>query len=436
MNVTKATLIVTLLYNPKAETETYLANSDIYDKLIKHLARSKEEGGLGLSEVAHQRYWSNREASIFVAPFALNELKHLELEDIALVQVGINIHNEAVAGWSKAEERLAEAMNGQPRIVEKAFVGRTLVYAASTPPDADGEALSEALLNKLRLEDKEKHLPHKALAACALTGGKLWLLKSGASGESNIYMALEREAEENPFKTTMLFGYQARLIYPDVIAHKAYYMARDYTIGYTREEFRQASEKLMKKTIEILAQTEPSNPPSDQPSSGATHSDQTGELNSLSKQAAALTTVSAKLRQLHSRLKIHQFNYQLGLNRETPLGDIASYHQQQQKNILFRLKEDLTDANATLDATNTALNYLRADYERQQAEETKQLRRDEERHAAQKAKVDQRTQDIGVGIGIALSVAQILTSLPIASQALITLCSGVIIFFFLEWWRR
>lgn len=458
MNATKPTLIVTLLYNPKAESETYLTNRDIYDKLLKHLARSKEAGGLALSQAAHQRYFRNREASIFVVPFAANELKHLELTDIALVQVGININlsplelggsfrggGDVVTGWCEAEERLAQAMKGLPSEVEKAFVGRTIVYAATMPADADADKLSQALLNQLRLQEKHEHLPHKAVAASPLMlggkeggHGKLWLLKSGRSGDANIYMALEAEAEENPFKTKTLFGNQAILIYPDTIAHKAYYMARDYTLGNTRPLFREASNALMEKTIETLAQTSSSAlaQRANQPLVAApppAHADHASsrltvrlQLNALSKQAAKLTTVSASLRQLHSRLKIHQFNYQLASEREPQLGDIAIYHQQQQKKILFRLSEDLTDATAALDATNTALNYLRADYERQQAEQTKQLRQQAEQHAMQNTKAEQRTQQMLAIMTVALTVAQIVGRLPISWQLVAVISSGLI----------
>ena len=456
MNTTKPTLIVTLLYNPKVESETYLTNRDIYDKLLKHLARSEEAGGFALSKAPHERYWRNYEASIFVVPFAANELKHLELTDIALVQVGINIQSDAVRGWCEAEERLAEAMKGLPSVVEKAFVGRTIVYAATMPPDADANKLSQALLNQLRLSEKHEYLPHKAIAACSFAHGKLWLLKSGRSGDENIYMALEADAEDpsalrqaqggpssgrsNPFKTQTLFGNQASLIYPDTIAHKAYYMARDYMLGNTRPLFREASDALMAKTIETLAQgtAEKSSTlaqRANQPlvaASPPAHADHASsrltvrlQLNALSKQAAKLTTVSANLRQLHSRLKIHQFNYQLASEREPQLGDIASYHQQQQKKILFRLSEDLTDATAALDATNTALNYLRADYERQQAEQTKQLRQEAEQHAMQNTKAEQRTQDMLAIMTVALTVAQVVTKLSISWQLLLVISSGV-----------
>ena len=446
MNITKPTLIVTLLYN--------IIEANIYDKLLKHLARSKEAGGLALSQAAHQRYFRNREASIFVVPFAFNELKHLELTDIAVVQVGINIDPSplelggswwggTVTGWCEAEERLAEAMKGLPSEVEKAFVGRTIVYAATMPPDADADAVSQALLNELRLEKKHEHLPHKALAASPLMlvlteegsggkeggHGKLWLLKSGRSGDANIYMALETEAEDNPFKTKILFGNQALLIYPDTIAHKAYHMARDYTLGNTRPLFREASDALMEKTIETLAQAESLAlaQRANQPLVAApAHAEHAKQLNALSKQAAKLTTVSANLRQLYSRLKIHQFNYDLASRREPQLGNIASYHQQQQKKILFRLSEDLTDATAALDATNTALNYLRADYERQQAEQTKQLRQEAEQHAIENAKANQRTQDVLAIMTVALTVAQLVGSLPIISQLLAIIGSGLI----------
>ena len=82
-----------------------------------------------------------------------NELRHLELTDIAIIQVGINIYpsptsplrlggiegGQVVSGWCEAEERLAEAMRGLPNLIEEASVGRTIVYAASIPADSDGD---------------------------------------------------------------------------------------------------------------------------------------------------------------------------------------------------------------------------------------------------------------------------------------------------------
>ena len=108
------------------------------------------------------------------------------------------------------------------------------------------------------------------------------------------------------------------------------------------------------------------------------------------------------------------------------LGDISSYHEQQLKSILFQIKQDLTDASATLDATNTALNYRSADYERKQAKISQRAEQKADEHAAQKAKADERTQDYLAILGVALTVAQLVTDLHFGWQLLLILGSGIL----------
>ena len=65
MNITKPTLIVTLLYKPSEEQHI----SDIGDAIIKQLARPTEAGGFALSQYEpDQPLWINRKQSVFVAP--------------------------------------------------------------------------------------------------------------------------------------------------------------------------------------------------------------------------------------------------------------------------------------------------------------------------------------------------------------------------------
>ena len=326
-------------------------------------------------------------------------------------------------------------MAGLPTEVEKAFVGCTLVYQAAISGDStatqsakqETDELLVALLDKLRLQEEHDALPTEPLAASDVTGGKLWLLKTGRSGQENIYIALGAEEKQDDLNTAVLFGYRAALIRPDAIAHKAYFMAREYLLGDIRNTFRDASKALMDKTVAILSQPRSStsllnrqdlttNQPLNQSLGPLGRSgDHISELDQLSDKAANLTAVTSSLRQLHSGLKIHRFNHQISLKKASAkagsngLGtQIGRYHRNQINNILFRLNEDLTDANATLQAANTAINSLRAKYEQQQTEIAEQQRQDAQQHAQQEARANNLTQTIFAVLSVVLAVGQLI----------------------------
>jgi hypothetical protein len=438
MNATNPTLIVTLLYNPQEVPQ-------LYEKLLKHLVRPFDTGGLALAEYVaqgHEPFWINQESSVFVIPFALHVLKHLELADVALVQVGINVHGEVVVGWVEAEERFMQAMAGLPSEVESACIGYTLVYRAVVPADAKVDQLAQALLDELRVKEKYEHFPYKALAESPLQGGKLWLLKTGYSGQQSIYMALCSQEEQEDFDSGILLGHHAGLIYPDAIAHKAYFMARDYVQKKKREEFGEASEALLKQTITILASQLPtelaqSTPQPLAPTSQANLSEgQLEELDQLSDKAARLTVISSGLRKLQSDLKIHRFNYQSGLKKKHSFDQIGRYHRQRQNDILFRLNEDLTNANATLDAANTAILSLRAKYERQLVRSAEQqAQRDKEQHQIQ-SRAAERIEDILAIMTVALTVAQVVGKLAIGWQLVFVISSGLISWLIIQRFRN
>ena len=328
-------------------------------------------------------------------------------------------------------------MAGQPTEVEKGFVGCTLVYQAAISADStatqsakqETDELLVALLDKLRLQEEHDALPTEPLAASDVTGGKLWLLKTGRSGQENIYIALGAEEEQDALNTAVLFGYRAALIRPDAIAHKAYFMAREYLLGDIRNTFRDASKALMDKTVAILSQPRSTTSLAERVNQDLTtnqplnrtlaplgrSSDHISELDQLSDKAANLTAVTSSLRQLHSGLKIHRFNHQISLKKASAkagsngLGtQIGRYHRNQINNILFRLNEDLTDANATLQAANTAINSLRAKYEQQQTEIAEQQRQDAQQHAQQEARANNLTQTIFAVLSVVLAVGQLI----------------------------
>ena len=329
---------------------------------ISHLARPEAEGGLALSRHAANE-WRNSSQETWARRFA-----HPELPDVSLLQVALNPADataDAARGWIIAWEKLERALKEMPATAQEALIGRTLVYQAVLPAESDGQAASSALLAQNCLRATNGHLAHRALAQAGVAGGHLWLLAtpSGAAQES-IYLALGPLETQDRLNLDILFGPSAALIWPDAVAHKAYFMSRDYFATQARKRFRQASDDLRQKTVALLQQNNSS-----------------AKLDDLSTRVANLATVMAELRRLHSGLEIHQANYERSLGGSAfddapnlnlaSHGAVAAYHRQQISNRLLRIHLDLTDASAALEAAKIAIRTVRTKYSQRQAEEAK-----------------------------------------------------------------
>jgi len=219
------------------------------------------------------------------------------------------------------------------------------------------------------------------------------LATPGGIAQESIYLALGAKESQETLNLAILFGQNAALIWPDAVAHKAYFIARDYLANDMRQRFRDAGNVLMEETVAILQQND--------------LSDST-LLDQLSRRVAKLATVIAELRRLHSGLQIHQANYERRLEHQPLSGGVSDYHRLQIKNRLIRIQHDLIDANAALEAANTAINTLRTKYEQIQATQAQERNQLEGERAKQEARADSLTNAILAILAVALAVPQLI----------------------------
>lgn len=357
--------------------------------LITHLARPEAQGGLAL--LSHgSNQWSNNERKTFAFSFV-----HPELPDIELLQVVLNPagnENEAAGGFLRAWETLKQALKEMP--AQESLMGRTVVYQAALPAEGEPHATMQKLLATEKLRATNGYAISQPRAYSQVTGGHLWLLATpGGIAQESIYLALGAKESQETLNLAVLFGQKAALIWPDTVAHKAYFMASDYFTNEIRQRLRDDGNALMEETVSILQQHD--------------LSDST-LLDQLSQRVAQLATMIAELRRLHSGLQIHQANYERSSEYNPLSGAIVDYHRLQIKNRLTRIKHDLIDANAALEAANTAINTLRTKYEQIQATQAQERNQLERERAKQEARADSLTNAILAILAVALALPQLI----------------------------
>lgn len=351
--------------------------------IITHLARSEAEGGLALLSHATNQ-WSNSQQKTWAWCFV-----HPELPDVELLQVVLNPGgDDATPGFLRAWKTLEQALKEMP--AQESLVGRTLVYQAALPPEREPQAAVQKWLATKTLLASNGHPISQPRAYSQVTGGHLWLLATPCGiAQESIYLALGAKESQETLNLAVLFGKNAALIWPDAVAHKAYLIARDYLATDMRQRFRDASDALMEETVTILQQSD--------------LLDLT-LLDKLSRRVAKLATVIAELRRLHSGLEIHQTNYERSLENNHLTGGVSDYHRLQIKNRLIRIKHDLIDANAALEAANTAINTLRTKYEQIQATQAEERNQLERERAKQEARANHLTNTILTILAVTLTV--------------------------------
>lgn len=441
MNAHKPALITTFITQPKHAMP-----------LIRHLARLSSAGGLGLQAHGDTDAWYNEKEKTIA-----EQVWHPDLPDVELVQVVLNGNGTASAGWLEETQTLEQALEGLAEETKSAILGRTLIYQAALEPqneqneqnqpnqaDADShhtpdelDELVVELLNSLHLQSSadERRFIRRFQAADNVSGGRLWLLQSAHNGTENLYLALGNDATQEALIYDVLLGQEAILLWPDSVAHKAYAMIDQYQMSGGHDRFSAASDRLMKQAHHILKQTtsKPTNELTlqtqnaldlyNQPDWLARLEEEALAIEQLSTEIATITTVSAELTRLHSRITIHHHNYNISVRSWPSESAIMSYHRNQLTNALYRLQEDLNEANAALKAADSAFNRLRIQHERQRSAQ-------QERKNQREARDNNRTQFILALIALIISVGQV-----IDQNIMLTLArfAAIVLVLFIAW---
>ena len=183
----------------------------------------------------------------------------------------------------------------------KGIWGYTLVYQAELNEGVDPDsALKELLPTIRRLHSSDDLHPLDSLTGVKVSGGRLWLLGIPVEGEgleaATLYATLSPPNEAQAL-LDMFYGPAAMLLEPDLIAHKGYYLMRQYRGDELEAEYDESADGLRKTTSELLGGLS-QDPP------------QTDKLTELAHKYQRLFSVVAKLSDLHTALVKQKHNYE------------------------------------------------------------------------------------------------------------------------------
>lgn len=147
--------------------------------------------------------------------------------DTTIIQLALNIAGSADTAWETARQRLESLLDttNLPRL----WWGYTLTYQAIVAPGVGADfALGKLQPSIRRLHSSESLQP---LAQANMSGGKVWLLDipthGGGLEAATVYVALSQPDKEEEL-VKAIYGPDAGLLMPDLIAHKSYYQMREY----------------------------------------------------------------------------------------------------------------------------------------------------------------------------------------------------------------
>jgi hypothetical protein len=156
--------------------------------------------------------------------------------DTTVLQLALNEPGNASVAWDVLRCKL-EAIFDES--VFKTLWGYSLVYQAEiTEPNPDIPVL-EAGVPLLKIARRPGMPASEAagaqpLAKTNLADGTIWLIdvpKQDGLAAATVYMALNKPNSGNQLVARHLYGPGARLLMPDLIAHKGYYQTRQYQVG-------------------------------------------------------------------------------------------------------------------------------------------------------------------------------------------------------------
>ncbi len=275
--------------------------------------------------------------------------------DTTALQLAMKAPLDAVSAWDSMRRRL-EIVLGDPSALD-GIRGYTLVFQAVLEPHVAPYPALDELLPPVRRLDGEPDLRMEPLADADVPGGRLWLLAIPSQGDlrtaATVYLALspsDAPGEDNnaALVGTVIYGPDAALLLPEVVAHKGYYEMRRYHERRYRERvkaLRRATDRLLSDLGQQKVQTDRLDVLA-------------GEYNQLARVAPDLTSLRTSLTtQLHN---FDQVRRSLGDN------EIASFHRSHLASGLTDVDLVATEAREVLEWAGTATTLAQVRVDKQQ----------------------------------------------------------------------
>jgi hypothetical protein len=262
--------------------------------------------------------------------------------DAIAVQLALNVPGEAAKGWKDARQTLQSILSDATAL--EGTWGHTLIYQAELREGVDPDSALEELLPAIRRLHSSNDLG--PLAAVKVSGGRLWLLCIPDRGEgleaATVYAALSPPEEAEALQA-MFYGPVAMLLEPDLIAHKGYYLMRQYRGEELQNMFEESAKKLRQTTSELLGGL-------------SSNTLRTDKLDELAGKYQRLFPVVAQLSELHTALVKQKHNYENSSKTRPEGGEIVEFHGEHLETATLELNLEIVELQHDLEAADKAVS--------------------------------------------------------------------------------
>lgn len=262
--------------------------------------------------------------------------------DAIAIQLALNVPGEAAKGWKDARQTLQSILSGAMAL--KGIWGHTLIYQAELSEGVDPDSALEELLPAIRRLHSSNDLG--PLAAVKMSGGRLWLLGIPDRGDGletgTVYAALSPPEKAEALQA-MFYGPVAMLLEPDLIAHKGYYLMRQYRGEHLENMFEVSADKLRQTTSELLGGL-------------SSNTLKTDKLDELADKYRSLLRVVAKLRELHTALVKQKGNYERSSKTRPGGGEVIGFHSEHLETATLELNLRLEELQYVQEPADKAMS--------------------------------------------------------------------------------
>ena len=281
-------------------------------------------------------------------------------DETTVVQLVMSAPGVATDTWATMCWRLGRELDDKDL---KFIWGYSLFYQASL---AKGVSIDEPAL--LPLIANVRHLQSEwsttapILAQSKVLGGQLWLtcvpLGNEALDAGMVYVALVPASQKQELKQTILLGPHAKLLMPDLIAHRGYYERRHYRKNKMKYRYQEAAQTLRQTTNALL--------------SDVTTRQDSSKLYQLTKDYKGFLTLVPLLEELHLSLDQQVHRYQWWQKR-AEMSEVLDFHDYHLSSANRQLELLIVQGKDVLEAAKATVDMVQANLDREQGERNQWL---------------------------------------------------------------
>jgi hypothetical protein len=280
--------------------------------------------------------------------------------DAIAVQLALNCDGNAVNAWATMRQRL-EGIFVEDGSLEGTW-GHSLIYQAELSEGVDPEdAVLGGLLPAIRrLHSSEDLHP---LASADVSGGRLWLVgipdRADGLDAATVYLGLS-SADNAEALLDMVYGPEAMLLESDLIAHKGYFLMRQYRSSDLESRYQVSLNSLQETTNKVLR-------------SLARHPPVPPELlHELARKYVLVFRVLPHLSDLRIALVKQKHNYRLSFRMLTEGREVIAFHREHLETATLELKLKLEELRYVLKPADKAVSMAQVrEHENQEARQVR-----------------------------------------------------------------